>query len=290
MKLKFSKTKIHDLSEFKKPNVSKENRAGEGRSTISYIIYFFLIVFIFIIISLIARFIFLLQKSTFNPISYSVFINSDNPRIIVLNNDLKQMWVVKVPNISSSRIRESIVLGVPIDGRVKNENITSNNFSSIPIILDQIFAPWKYAYEDMTVLDGMRMAASSYSLSKKDISSSEIKVSKDGDLVGITQDQLYTIFKDPKIIDEQKSIEIVNATAVTGLAGSVGRVIKNVGGNVVSITSGDKRPRTTVTGQVKSETLTRIARLLGAQEIVDENLSSLADIQVIVGSDFGNKL
>lgn len=291
MKIKYVRTKFHDLEDLKKPQANDKQRSVSSNiNKISYLLYFFLIVSLVIIIALFARVVFLYQKSTFNSSSYSIFVNSKTPFLIAFDKQLGQLSIIRVPSVSRDRIDESVSLGVPIDGQIENESLKSDNFLSFSSILDQIFKPWGYHYQNMTVLDSIRLFYYTYSIPKKDILRATIKLSKDGEVSGVSQDQLYNIFKDARIVNEQESIEIVNATQIAGLAGLVGRVIKNAGGNVVSITSGDGQLDTVIQSSSSSETLTRLAGLLGTEPTINENIKSTADIQIILGSDFGNKV
>lgn len=295
MKIRYSTAKIHNPESTKKPakfvgSPHKDAGLFSGRSTLSYLFYFLLLVGISIIVALAARFIFLYQKSTFTTSSYAVFVNSEKPFIAVYDKNVKQFSLVSVPSLPLDKTQEGMILGIPIDAEIKTKKVTRDNFASTSTVLGQLFKPWEYKYQDMTVLDGLRLIFASYSIPKKDIRFSSLKLSKNKEVVGITQEELYSIFKDTKIVDEQKSIEIVNATDITGLAGMVGRVIKNVGGNVVSIRSGDEEHTTSIVASRPSETVSRISRLLGVESLIKEDMASITDIQIVLGSDFGNKV
>lgn len=295
MKIKYSKTSIStwENTPKKKKNATafKKEQVGHVKSErgpLSMLFYFFAIVALFIVISLVIRFIFLYKNSTFTSSSYSVLVAGDNSFIISYDKNLNRLGVVSVPLKSTNVIKESVVLGVPIDAQVKTASIAKTSFPTFGQIVDQIVAPWKYAYKGMTMLDGVKLTYRSLSVPKKDIAHATIRVSKDGEIGGASQDELYAIFKDSDIVNEQESIEIINTTTVTGLAGMVGRVLKNIGGNVVSIQSGDEETTSHIYASKDSETLTRIARILGIAPTIRDNNSSIADIQIVLGKDFGN--
>lgn len=295
MKIKYSKSNFHNFDDSK--NKSKlsnlnifEKEVVSGKNTFSYLLYFLVIVFLCILISITVRAIFLYQKSTFNTGAYTVLINSKKPFIISYDKNLKQFSFVGITGPAINKTKMELLLGVPIDAQINAQNITKDNFNSTSLLLDQIFRQWKYSYQGMTLIDYLNLAFASYSIPKKDINSQELKLSKKNELSGMSQEELYNTFKDSQIVNEQKSIEIINDTYITGLAGTVGQIIKNTGGNVVSVKSGEIKKDTNVIVTSNSETATRITHLLGASQIVDSNMSSIADIQIVIGTDFGKKV
>lgn len=289
MKIKYSKIKVNSFDQ-KKPIAHSENKTEKEKGTIRYLLYFFLIVGIFIFIALGIRFIFLYQKSTFNTSGYSVLVVSHRPFIMSIEKNLKQITIIDVPNVKGSLLEKSLLWGIPIDAQIESGNLNSRDIFSLNQIFSQIFKPWNYKYHGMNMLDGLRITFFSSSIPRKNIKYLKIAVSKDGEISGATSDQIYEAFKDSQVLDDQKSIEIVNSTSITGLAGFLGRVLKNLGGNVVSIRSGEERDFSSVEAISNSETLKRISRVTEINSHVDQNFSSVADIQIILGKDFGKKI
>lgn len=297
MKIKYSKTKIHNFESIKKPlkfTPTGKSGAPSGsyskNSSISYLFYFFFIVLAFIGASLIVRFIFLYKGGTFTTSSYSIYVRTEKSFVISLDKNVSKYSILFVPTIVGDRTKVSTSLGVPIDGEVKANGITPENFASFNTILSEITRPWDFTFQGMNVLDSIRFKIALHSVDDRNVLASSLKLSQDKEVLGVSQDEIYNAFKDSVVVDEQKSIEIINGTDVTGLAGDVGQTIKNVGGNVVSIKSGNEQDKSFLYATTSSETVSRISKIVGVKPTIKENLSSIADIQIVLGSDFGNRI
>lgn len=262
-------------------------------SSLYYLFYFLVLVGICIGIAVAVRFFLLVQKSTFSTSSYAVLISSKNHFIAVLDQTSSRLNIVSISGkTQGNRLKESLLLGVPIDGemRTSSQNISKNSFPDMIFLVSLTFRPWLYSYSDMTIIDMTRLTFSSLSVSKKNVSLYSIKRSKTGTIEGVSPAQLYDIFKDSTIINEQVSIEIVNATSIQGLAGSTGQVLKNLGCNVVSITSADQESSSRIIAGSPSVTLTRTSHILGIPSDIDPAFHGTTDVKIILGQDFGDKV
>lgn len=297
IKIKNAKNENLELPPMKRSSSSKKlNESAEfthkPKSTLIYLLYFFVIVFVCIVIALSARLFFSIKSSTFTTSSYSVLIKNESPFLIVLDTDNKKLSILELKNVSSSKTGDSLSYKVPIDGvlSVKDTGLSAASFPKISFLLKTLFRPWEYTYEGMTSWDAVRVTQAALSIPKKETERYTVSLSKDGEIEGITQESLYDIFKDTLIINDQISVEVVNATSTEGLAGSVGQVIKNTGGNVVSVASAKNLKRSRLIGSEKSKTLVRLSHILGIPYTIDENFSSISDIQVVLGEDFAGRV
>lgn len=275
---------------FKRSNQTEKSDTKKEHSPLFFLSFFLLFVGMCIGIAFVVRFFFLVKKSTFSTSSYSILIVSQNPFIVVLDKTSPKLNIVSVPvKIQNNRVKEGLSLGIPIDGEIlaSTQDISKNSFPDTMLLASLIFRPWSYSYQDMTVIDSVRFTFSSLSISQKNASYYAMKLSKTGDIEGVSSTQLYDIFKDPEIINEQVSIEIINATSMQGLAGSVGQVLKNIGCNVVSITSADEKNSSRIIANNPSVTLTRVSHVLGIPSDVDPSYHGIADMRIILGQDFG---
>lgn len=295
IKIKNSKNeKLEVLPAKSSSGVKRQVFSAEDKkpSTLPYIFYFFTAVLVCIAIALGVRFLFTFKNSTFTTPAYSVLIANDNPYIAVLDTNAKALSLIEVENLpGSNRVKNSVELGVPLDGRVKaSENsFTKESFPSLSVFLASFLRPWIYGYDGMTSFDAAKVLQSSMGVSKKDIVEKKISY-KDGVIHGLSESELYDIFKDSTLIDEQKSIEVVNATSKEGLAGNVGILLKNTGGNVVSVSSAPDQEKSTIVAQLPSETLTRISHILGITPTILDTFSSISDIKIVLGRDFAKKI
>ena len=101
---------------------------------------------------------------------------------------------------------------------------------------------------------------------------------------------LTLTFRDPAILTEAKSIEVINATEVSGLGNRLANVVSYMGGNVVLVSSKENTKISKIiyfddTGY----TVKKLSSYLVFPAEKGEN-SGLADIIIIIGEDSLNKL
>lgn len=288
MRLKYNKVAINTFDKQKKIMGAREEK--KEKNSISYMLYFLLVVGVFILLALALRFIFIYQKSTYNTSSFTVLVEAKKPFIVSYDKDMKKLTFLRLKNVNTNKLKESILLRIPIDAKMKTENLTPEKFSSFGTIINQLFTPWKYAYTDMTILDSIKLVSLSLSIPNKDVSFLTLSLGSGGEREGVTGDQIYNTFKDSDLLDERYSIEIINGTTVTGLAGIIGEVLRNAGANIVSIRSSDNVDSSIIITSRRSKTIVRMAHLLGMPVKIDEGFIGVSDIRVILGSDFEKKL
>lgn len=271
----------------KKSDREKEVKEKKEYGGAFYLTWFIVFVFLFIILALGARIIFLFEKSTFNSNSYSVLLSSQQAKILVIEKTIPEFTLIKLPQNSGNKLNQSLNYGIPIDAQI----VTSINGNfSWGDVFRVIFQPWNYRYTDMTAIDHIKLLLAVLKLQGDEIKKYEISINKENDLAGITQNELYDVFKDPQIISEGYSISVVNATDLSGLGGRVAQIIKNTGGNVVSISSEDKRETSMIMSSEYSVTLQRLKRILGLKSEIKKNSSQISDIKIILGEDFEKRI
>lgn len=97
---------------------------------------------------------------------------------------------------------------------------------------------------------------------------------------------LSRIFTDSIIEEENQDIEIINSTEVSGLANRLARLITNMGGNVVSITT-SKNPSNTskiLVSNKKKYTSERLHAILGFG-VEEGQTQAIADVIIVIGKD-----
>lgn len=114
----------------------------------------------------------------------------------------------------------------------------------------------------------------------------------------IKVDDVLQNFIETEIRSENKSIAIFNATSHPGLAQKAGRIVKNLGGNIIFTTnSKEKIDKTIVLGE-NSFTFEKLEQIFGLEcssgtncdKISDQEVnSSRADINIVLGEDFYSK-
>lgn len=98
---------------------------------------------------------------------------------------------------------------------------------------------------------------------------------------------------DPKIQMEHKTIAIFNSTDHPGLAQKAGRLITNIGGDVIITSNGKNKHKLTGIYGEKSKTLDRLKQIFNVRDTIkatDEDLvSSRAQINLFLGDDYFEK-
>ncbi|MBI2431219.1 MAG: LytR C-terminal domain-containing protein [Candidatus Levybacteria bacterium] len=184
----------------------------------------------------------------------------------------------------------SVMLGLPIDGFV----ISSHPFEPVKESRQVLSLLWRgFIKQDsletnLTTFDFARLwlftrFTPSYQFVKKDY-----RVISLDDVLSDTQlDKLMaSLFLDVALSEEKVSIYIVNASGVTGLGNRIARLLTNVGGNVVAVSTGDSMlPVSEISAaNMDTYTLKKIRRLL-PYKVTMLNKKTIADIVITLGKD-----
>lgn len=172
---------------------------------------------------------------------------------------------------------------IPIDGIIKvpSKGILENGGMDA-LIKKAIFERFN---TNLTTIDLARLWIFSktipgHSMTVKRISSLEIS---DEEIDKISN----SLFNEEEISGEKVSIQIINGTNVFGLGNRLARLITNIGGNVVSVSSIDNlRDSEIVYSKNASSTYTlnRLARILGFKKS-ESKQTEIADIIIKIGKD-----
>jgi len=297
MKIKIQKKSNEEVDELlqkkvrhpKKPLLEKKDNINFGqKSNIHYLVYFLCAVFVCVVIALTFRVITTIKSSTFDTSSYSLLVSSESPFIISVDTASNNLSIIDVTNSNIDKKAKSLELNVPIDSKivVKNGQLDSEEYPSFGFLWSVILRPWEYKFENLTPFDVFKLVQFSLGMQEKDMNRAFMEISQDGQLQGLSSDEVYDIFKDPIIINEQQSIEVLNGTDMEGLAGQVSLLIRNTGGNVVSVGSTPNSAKSQLVSSNNSETLKRLSRILNIVPTVDPNFTSISDIKIKLGQDF----
>jgi hypothetical protein len=104
-------------------------------------------------------------------------------------------------------------------------------------------------------------------------------------------DQLsQELFTDSQIVNEGLTVIVINATNEQGLAGEVGRLIKNSGANLIATEDGDQNYSQSVfyvksDSVEKSYTLNKLTKVYNISKI-EKKADLEADLELVIGKDF----
>lgn len=287
MKIKYAST-----SKLPQDN-SGQNHEDQGNttSTLKYLMYFALLVFLAIVFAITIRIIVLMRQSTYTGDAYAIFVNSKSPFIVSLDTSQGTLYFLDLKKTQvKNRISLSLLSGVPIDGEAKTtEGVFSQGFLSQATIFDTVLNPLFFSFKNMTVIDLVRFIMDAQHISSKNTKTYSVIFSEKTSS-GISDSDTYTAFKDPDVINDGLSVEVVNATDLSGLAGKVGQVLKNMGANVISVTSRPSQDTSQINSSGDSKTIDRVALLFHIKKVISSGRYSTADIQIVLGKDFLKQL
>lgn len=173
-------------------------------------------------------------------------------------------------------------VGIITDGYVK-ANHSLDLHGSISSLFLSFILNSNSLEKNVTIYDLMRFYLFASTISAGNISTDELSVSAD---VGAFDKEASLLFRDNFLSKENVSIQIVNASGESGLAGRLERIITNMGGSVVSIknaTISEAVSRIKYDGS-ETYTLGKLQSFLRMRpEVIDRQ--GVAEIVIILGKD-----
>lgn len=243
---------------------------------------FLLLVSGLVIFSVFFKIIFLIRDSKFDGShKFNIeFIAKEKVSIVSFAPLNKSLTVLLVKD-EADKDNLSKSLGIPIDGKVVvKDNLTKNN---IPLVLLKSVLPVGNLSKGLTSIDLIRLALFSRTVPDTSIYEKEIS-NKFNDAQKSTIISLS--FLDPTIYEENQTIEIINSADVYGLGNRLATLISHMGGNVVLVSSGDKKEKTSkivYSGEI-TYTVKKLSSYLNlVLEKADKK--SIADVIIIIGTD-----
>lgn len=260
---------------------------------IVYLKILLFIVCVLITVSLSIKLFKLISNRKFNSYSFNILLlTKDTARIIHIDSDAKVISLVGVDrekgnNLENLKTKTEILYALPLDAVVERRNNESlSNFLSFKNILSIIFNPGSAKFSGLNSLDLFK----SYLISKSvnDVGKTSINLS--GKNKKDARNFLKDIVSEETLLNEKTSVEVVNATDVSGLGTSVAAMLESAGFDVVSIASGKNQKTTKLIKRVEnSDAVKRLERVFEVQA-KKENDTAVADVTIVIGEDFSQKL
>lgn len=260
----------------------KQDPNPSNKSIKKALFFFFFVIFL-IVISLTIRFVNLISESTFDEKNRYTFAITTTEFSKVITVDPVNRTVATVDVIGKDVFAVGKTLGIFVDGSIsppKSFQLSQNDPKGT---IFKILLHPTVKKNNINEIDLLRLYLFINRIPPKDFSYESIKNIKaenDADMI------IAELFLDPAIIEENKSIEIINGTEISGMGKRLERLIKHAGGNVVSVTNSQTIERETKIyyHQETSYTLEKLQRILSAPIISREN-RTIADITIIIGID-----
>lgn len=273
--------------------MKKKSVKNENRSLATFFVYAYIVLLV-ISISLGVKSFFVFRQSKFDGKSVVISVSQNKKSVAVMGINLSDSSVqedgvkssvvlkTKNKNISSKSVGRE--LGVFTDASIDSPNDLSNE--TIDSILTKALLKSDLIKTDLTIFDLTRLIFLS-----KAVAGNNQKVDQ---ITSRTEEpeidsKVSKLFVDRSIVSENLSIQIINATSVSGLGKRLERVILNKGGNIIAVsTQGDVRQKSVIRefkeNSYTSEKLNKYLKI----PIEKQEENSLADIVIIIGEDMQN--
>ncbi len=266
-----------------------KSRVKTENNSISYLKIFAFFLILLIILSYLIRFVKIVQTSTLNSHAFNILVKDKNTYLVNIDKDQKRVSVISIKDLNenfSSKKNAGIAIEIPIDSVIFTKE-TENNFKRDFFSFNNlIFNSKNLTLNGLNRFDLVRIYFYSklYSSNLKEESVSINDLSQ-GDISG----KIYDLLKDNIVVNEKISIEIINSSDVDGVGLKVSHMLKNVGFNVISITTADPANSSKIISRIDgNETLNRLESILGLP-IEREKDSGVADISIVIGKDYFSK-
>lgn len=249
-----------------------------GKST-SLAIIFFVLIICAIFASVLINVLLILKNSKFGigP-TYSIFVsNNKQNEIISFHKDTNSISVLKIDDRVGDVFKFS---EVPVEAIYYSSDLDLN----LPVsnLTSDIFFKITQAKNNLNTYDGLRVFLMAKTTPPKNISEKEIPKN----LSESQRDEISSsIFADPKILQEGITIQIINNTKEQGVGNRISRIVSNLGGNIVLVSTGQKDSKSGVYSNTETYTAKRFSEVLKFPRIKGR-ISGIADITILIGNDY----
>lgn len=255
----------------------------ENPNSFRTLLIFCVVVTILILISLSIKAFTIIKASKFDGSHrFTLVINYEgNKKTEILSFDPKNKTISKAEVTSKQKTDLNKALGLYVDGTIqlKSEKEGEEQVSKQMLSLATRF---NTAKTNITALDLFRLSLVASTISHNKIA--EKKISLPSSEVEIDK-IILSLFSDPNISEENIAVEIINATGTPGFGRRLERVLNNMGGQVIAVTTARSgKPASKIYYVGKSYTLEKIEKITNRKGEESEN-KGIADIQVVLGKD-----
>ncbi|MEM4230728.1 MAG: LytR C-terminal domain-containing protein [Candidatus Pacearchaeota archaeon] len=261
-----------------------KRKKDSGKNTKFAIIFFGILIFI-IFASLLYKTILLIGDSRFDGNHRFNVLVWDNKNIKVLSFSPEEN-IISVIRIQGERGGLDIYkfLEIPLDAHIITNNDNFNKDIK-KLLLESVFGTVT-TKSDLNIIDIIKLLLFKASVSEEKIVEKNI-FTKLGEAE--RDEMIADIFEEKKIAQEKLSIEIVNSTDESGLGSRIARLITNIGGNVILVSTSQKAEDKSMIFYKKEKTYTlkRLREILHFP--IQENQHAIGDITVRLGKDY-NKI
>jgi hypothetical protein len=258
-----------------------KSKTAQTGGNLPLAIFFAVFVIGIIITSFIWKGITLLRNSTFDSKhQYNVLAtNEKESELLSFNPDTQSMSKVTLKGKPEQNSNLEKSIAVPVDAKVTSDQLDK----PIPDFLLGLMVSKNK--KSLSLADTIKLWLFARAVKQSDISETELQLP----LSEEESKNIPRIFTDRSIYQEAKTITIINATEENGLGSRFAKLLTNIGGNVIMVTSGNKTNKSSISyvGN-ESYTLSRISKIINILPVLYKDKSAISDITVIIGEDKSN--
>lgn len=262
----------------------KRRKKNLAKNNLRVAFIFCVLLTLLILISLIFKLFFLIQRSSFDGEHRFTIVVSDTlgkNEVISFAPQTQTISVLRFPKSANLKI-----LPIPIDGTVffkKDKEL------KIQSKLKTMLLHYNNLSTNLTIIDIARLSLFARTVFPSSITELEFPTPKgeEATLDALVIDKIsFQLFSDPTILEEKVSIAIINGTGQLGLGNRLARLITNMGGNVVTVSTADSVVNTSEIfySNGRTYTLKRLNKVLGFKTVIAKK-QGITEMTIIIGKD-----
>lgn len=202
---------------------------------------------------------------------YISHLGSGGYEVIVLSPNDNSIKILGIKTKTSSEFKE---LRIPEDLRINSDNDIDPD--SVKDVLRSLIPT-----SGVNIFDILKINLFLSSVDRENIEEDELRIDDERLSLKISES-----LSDELLLSEKLTIELVNSTGEAGVGSNIAKLITNMGGNVILVSTGTKvEPASEIlTKSDNYSTVRKIARILNIP-IDTSSQPPLSDVKIIIGKD-----
>ena len=264
--------------------MKKDTEKIPVRSSTRTLVLFCVVVLLTIVGSLCYRAFHLIKQSKFDGSSgFIVSITEEDKRKTILYAFDPAEGTVSVVTLQSaaSLLNVRQLFGLPIDVELQKRSISSGKNFPLELTSYSLYNP--KGRTDMSLVDSLRLWYLAQAAGERNTQEAVVPVSAENTFL---DEDAASLFIDSQLEKDKKTIMIINGTAISGLGGRLERMIGNVGGSVISVSTSHEpiQESKIIYYGDDSYTVKRLQKIVPFS-LVKRDGASLSDIIIEIGED-----
>src|SRR3989344_730258 len=258
-------------------------KARVKKNNTKFAVLFVLFVFVIILISAVLKVASVIRQSKFdgnNRFTISVS-NNKNLEVISFSPNNHSISTLRIED-GKKDLKLGQFLKIPMDGFIMGDSLKTDK--DISGLMNDILFSYNKIKTNLTIIDILRLVFASKTTALNNIEVYSISISWDENRIDKIVEK---IFKDEEIEKENQTIEIINTTDIGGLGGRLAKLIANMGGGVIQVSTRNNNPQKEsliLYNGKKTFTVDKLNKVLGFKPTISSK-QSIADITIIIGED-----